>query len=130
MLDKLSKLFNLAAAVVSDTARAPYDAYNVYKEANLNVFSKLGRQKPKESSTSDKVCASLGAFGLSGTLTCGITTLSWLGMVGAGVASLPVIGVGGVLCGFAGSGLISKLSAGENDPVYANTKKAWQAFKH
>ena len=129
MLDKLSKLFNLAASVVSDTARAPYDAYTVFKEANLNVFSKLGRAKPKESTMSDKVCASLGAFGLSGTFTCGITTLSWLGLAGAGVASLPVIGVAGVGCGFAGSGLVGKFAAGENDPIYANTKKAWQALK-
>lgn len=125
----LSKLFNLAASVVTDTARAPYDAYTVFKDANLNMFSTLSRKKSKESSASDKICASVGAFGLSGTFTCGITTLSWLGLASAGVASLPVIGVAGVACGFAGSGLIGKFAAGENDPIYANTKKAWQAFK-
>jgi|TARA_R110002126_G_scaffold13118_1_gene56255 hypothetical protein len=126
----LSKLFNLAASVVTDTARAPVDAYTVFKDANLNMFAKLGQKEVSDSSALDKACASVGAAGLSGTFTCGITTLSWLGLVGVGVTSLPVIGVAGVACGFAGSGLIGKLAAGGNDPIYAKTKKAWQELRN
>ena len=107
----LTKLFNVAALaknVVLDTIQAPVDVYSTLKQATTNIFNRMeGVKEGEDPKPYTKMSAAVGAFGLSGVFTTSATTMSWLGLLSAGVAPAVVLPVG-IIGGLAGAGLMGK----------------------
>lgn len=103
----LTKFFNAAALVkdfIVDTALAPLDAYSDFKEIVLGNYTKQGAQ---EATRSDEFLSTVTAASTSAASFTGLTTLTWIGLLGTSMSPVGLVLTGAVV-GCAATGALGR----------------------
>ncbi len=103
----LTKFFNAAALVkdfVVDTALAPLDAHKDFKKIVLGNYTKQGKV---EASKSDEVFSTVTAASTSAASFTGLTTLTWIGLLGTAMSPAGIV-LTGAAVGCAATGALGR----------------------